>query len=110
VLGAAEVSNSQVYWFALAIAIASIFLMRHILRSKLGRGLAAIRDNDSTAASCGINVFNLKLYSFVIAASITGIAGTIFYIYQGFIEPTSAFSIQWLIIIMLATVIGGGRH
>jgi branched-chain amino acid transport system permease protein len=107
VLGAAEVSNLQVYWFALAIAIASIFIMRHILRSKLGRGLAAIRDNDSTAASCGINVFNLKLYSFVIAAFITGIAGTIFYIYQGFIEPTSAFSIQWLIIIMLATVIGG---
>ena len=107
VLGAAEVSNSQVYWFALAIAIASIFLMRYVLRSKLGRGLAAIRDNDSTAASCGINVFNLKLYSFVIAAFITGIAGTIFYIYQGFIEPTSAFGIQWLIIIMLATVIGG---
>ena len=47
------------------------------------------------------------MYSFVIAAFVTGIAGTIFYIYQGFIEPTSAFSIQWLIIIMLATVIGG---
>jgi branched-chain amino acid transport system permease protein len=107
VLGVTEVSRSQVYWFALAIAITSIFLMRYILRSKLGRGLAAIRDNDSTAASCGINVFNLKLCSFVIAAFVTGIAGTIFYFYQGFIEPVSAFSIQWLITIMLATVIGG---
>jgi len=99
VLGVTEVSHSQVYWFALAIVIASIFLMRYILRSKLGRGLAAIRDNDSTAASCGINVFNLKLYSFVIAAFVTGI--------QGFIEPASAFGIQWLITIMLATIIGG---
>ena len=107
VLGVTEVSHSQVYWFALAIVIASMFLMRYILRSKLGRGLAAIRDNDSTAASCGINVFNLKLYSFVIAAFVTGIAGTIFYIYQGFIEPASAFGIQWLITIMLATIIGG---
>jgi len=105
--GVAELSHSQVYWFALAIAIASIFLMRYILRSKLGSGLAAIRDSDSTAASCGINVFNLKLYSFVIAAFVTGIAGAIFYIYQGFIEPTSAFSIRWLITIILATVIGG---
>jgi branched-chain amino acid transport system permease protein len=105
--GVTEVSLSQVYWFALAIVIASIFLMRYILRSKLGTGLAAIRDNDSTAATCGINVFNLKLYSFVIAAFVTGIAGAIFYIYQGFIEPTSAFSIRWLITIMLATVIGG---
>jgi branched-chain amino acid transport system permease protein len=107
VLGVTGVSHSQVYWLSLAIAIASIFLTRYILRSKLGRGLAAIRDNDSTAASCGINVFNLKLYSFVIAAFVTGIAGAIFYIYQGFIEPASAFGIQWLITIMLATVIGG---
>ncbi len=107
VLGVTEVSNAEVYWFALAIGIASIFVVRYILRSKLGRGLAAIRDNDSTAASCGINVFNLRLYSFVIAAFITGIAGTIFYIYQKFIEPPSAFGIQWLITIMLATVIGG---
>jgi branched-chain amino acid transport system permease protein len=105
--GVAEVSRSQPYWFALAIGIGSIFLMRYILRSKFGSGLAAIHDNDSTAASCGINVFNLKLYSFVIAAFVMGIAGTIFYIYQGFIEPTSAFSIRWLITLMLATVIGG---
>jgi branched-chain amino acid transport system permease protein len=108
VLGVADVSQREVYWLAVAIGIGSILLMRSILRSKLGSGLAAIRDNDSTAASCGVNVFNLKLYSFVIAAFVTGIAGTIFYIYQGFIEPTSAFSIQWLITVMLATVIGGG--
>lgn len=105
--GVAEVSRSQPYWLALAIGIVSFFLMRYILRSKFGTGLAAIRDNDGTAATCGINVFKLKLYSFVIAAFITGIAGTIFYIYQGFIEPTSAFSIRWLINLMLATVIGG---
>ena len=107
VLGVAEVSGAQVYWMALAIGVVSIFLMRYILRSKLGSGLAAIRDNDITAASCGINVFKLKLYSFVISAFVTGIAGTIFYIYQGFIEPASAFSIRWLVTIMLATVIGG---
>jgi branched-chain amino acid transport system permease protein len=107
VKGVAEVSSSEMYWLALAVAIASIFLMRYILRSKLGTGLAAIRDNDNTAASSGINVFNLKLYSFVIAAFITGLAGAIFYIYQGHIEPVSAFGVGWLIIIMLATVIGG---
>jgi branched-chain amino acid transport system permease protein len=102
-----EVSQAQMYWLALAVGIASIFLMRHILRSKLGSGLAAIRDNDITAASTGVNVFNLKLYSFVISAFVTGIAGAIFYTFQGYIEPVSAFSVRWLIIIMLATVIGG---
>jgi branched-chain amino acid transport system permease protein len=107
VKGIADVSGSHTYWMALAIGVASLFLMRYILRSKLGSGLAAVRDNDNTAASCGVNVFNLKLSSFVIAAFVTGLAGAIFYLYQGFIEPVSAFSVRWLVIIMLATVIGG---
>jgi len=105
--GVGNVSPSQVYWLALATGIASIFLMRYILRSKLGLGLAAIRDSDDTAASSGINVFKLKLWSFVLSAFVTGIAGTIFYIFQGYIEPDSAFGLQWLITIILATVIGG---
>jgi branched-chain amino acid transport system permease protein len=105
--GIADVSGSHTYWMALAIGVASIFLMRYILRSKLGSGLAAIRDNENTAASSGIKVFNLKLGSFVIAAFVTGIAGAIFYVYQGFIEPVSAFSVRWLVVVMLSTVIGG---
>jgi branched-chain amino acid transport system permease protein len=107
VKGVAGISHSQIYWLALAACIGSFLLVRCVLRSRLGSGLAAIRDNDRTAASCGINVFKLKLFSFVIAAFFTGITGTIFYVYQGYIEPGSAFGIQWLITLMLATVIGG---
>jgi branched-chain amino acid transport system permease protein len=107
VKGVSDVASAQTYWLALAVAVVSVLVMRHILRSKLGFGLAAIRDNDVTAAYSGINVFKLKLYSFVIAAFISGLAGTVFYVYQGYIEPASAFSVQWLIVIMLATVIGG---
>lgn len=107
--GAAEFSTVDIYWLALGIGIASIFLMRLILRSKLGLGLAAIRDNDSTAASSGINVFRLKLYSFVIAAFVTGIAGSIFYVHQAYIEPLSAFNISWTMIAILGVVIGGLR-
>ena len=101
------VSQAQIYWLALAVGIASVIVMRYILRSKLGSGLAAIRDNDITAASAGVNVFKLKLYSFVISAVMTGLAGAIFYVYQGYIEPSSAFSIQWTMTLILATVIGG---
>jgi len=83
--------------------------MRIILRSKLGLGLAAIHDSDRAAASSGVDVFRLKLYAFVIAAFVTGAAGAIFYIYQGYIAPVSAFNIKWLMICLLATVIGGMR-
>lgn len=107
VKGLAGISMSGFYWMALAIGITSIFLMRVILRSRLGLGLAAIRDNDNTAASSGVDVFRLKLYSFVIGAFVTGIAGAIFYIYQGYIEPVSTFTIRWTMILVLSTVIGG---
>ncbi len=107
VKGIGGVSMAEVYWLALAIGIISIFLMRIILRSRLGLGLAAIRDNDRTAASSGVDVFKLKLYSFIIAAFVIGMAGAIFYIYQGYIEPASAFNVRWLMTIMLAAVIGG---
>jgi branched-chain amino acid transport system permease protein len=107
VKGVAGISMTGIYWLVLVLGIASILLMRLILRSKFGLGLASIRDNARAAASCGIGVFKLKLYSFLIAAFVTGIAGGIFYIYQGYIEPASAFNIRWTMIVMLATVIGG---
>jgi branched-chain amino acid transport system permease protein len=95
------------YWAASLIGIVSIFLMHFILNSNLGLGLAGIRDNADSASSSGVNVFRLKLYAFVIAAFIIGIAGGVFYFYQGHIEPTSAFNIRWLMTLLLATVIGG---
>jgi len=107
VKGVAGVSLTEWYWVALFIGLASIFLMRIILSSKLGLGLAAIRDNDNTAASSGINVFQLKLYSFLIAAFIMGMAGAVFYTYSGYIEPVGGFGIRWLLVALLATVIGG---
>jgi branched-chain amino acid transport system permease protein len=102
-------STTDIYWLALVIGFASVFLMRFILRSKLGSGLAAIRDNERTAAICGIDVFRLKLSSFIIAALVTGIAGTIFYLRQAYIEPASSFSIMWTMMAIVSVIIGGLR-
>jgi branched-chain amino acid transport system permease protein len=105
--GVSQIPPEVSYWLGLAIGLVSVILMAIILRSKFGFGLAAIRDNDVSAASLGVNVFQLKLFSFIIAAFVMGIAGAIFYTYQGYIEPNSAYDIKWLMIVLLATVIGG---
>jgi branched-chain amino acid transport system permease protein len=107
VKGLEGIHMTHFYWMALVTGVGSIVLMHIILQSKFGFGLAAIRDNERTAASAGIHVFKLKLSSFVIAAFVTGIAGGIFYAYQGYIEPASSFNIQWTMALILATVIGG---
>lgn len=107
VTGVEGVTLGDTYWLGLAIAAASIFLVHIILRARLGLGLTAIRDNENTAASAGVNVFRLKLYSFLIAAFIMGIAGAAYYIYSPRINPVGGFNISWLLLPLMATVIGG---
>ena len=107
VKGVAGVTLGDQYWLALAIAAASIFLVYIILRARLGLGLKAIRDNENTAASSGVNIFRLKLISFLIAAFIMGLAGAAYFIFSPRIQPTGGFTISWLLLPMMATVIGG---
>jgi len=105
--GLNEVSMTHIYWVAILIGIASIFLMRLILSSKMGMGLAAIRDNDKAASSSGINIYALKLCAFAISGVVTAIAGAAFFMFQGYISPESGFAMKWTMTMILATVIGG---
>ncbi len=107
VKGVAGVTLGDTYWLALAIAAASIVVVYIILRTRLGLGLTAIRDNENTAASAGVNIFRLKLSSFLIAAFIMGLAGAAYFIFSPRIQPTGGFTISWLLLPLMATVIGG---
>ncbi len=107
--GLTSLSVTHIYWLALVVGVISILIVRLILKSNIGLGIFAIRDNERAAASSGVNTFRVKLYPFVISAVITGLAGGIFFLYQPFIEPVSTFNVKWTMIILLATVIGGLR-
>jgi branched-chain amino acid transport system permease protein len=76
--GIEGLSMTHIYWFAIVIGIASVFIIRIMLNSKIGLGLAAIRDNDDAASSSGINI-----------------------------SPSVGFSMKWTITMILAVVIGG---
>jgi len=105
--GIYSISLNEIYWLILIICVISIVMLHNILHSKLGLGLAAIRDNERAAESSGIPVFKIKLITFILSAFVTGLAGAVFYVYQGYIEPSNAFNIRWTMVLMLATVIGG---
>jgi len=107
VRGVGGVTLGDTYWMALAIAAVSIFVVYIILRSKFGLGLKSIRDNENTAASSGVNIFRLKLSSFIIAAFIMGLAGAAYFVFSPRIQPTGGFTISWLLLPLMATVIGG---
>jgi branched-chain amino acid transport system permease protein len=105
--GIENLTMTHIYWLAILVGVASVFIMRAILSSKMGMGLAATRDNDGAASSLGINIFKLKLIAFMISAFVTAIAGSIFFMYQGYISPSVGFSMNWSMTMILATVIGG---
>ncbi len=86
----------------------SIFLVQ-LHRSRTGRALAAIRRDESVAASMGINVFQYKLLAFVLGAFVAGLAGGFSAHQIRFVGP-NAFSFNTAVNILAYAVLGGMGH
>ena len=95
------------YAVMVVLAAASIVVARAIEHSKLGRGLAAIRDDELAAECAGVPTLRLKLVSTTISGGMMGLAGTTFPLFISFIEPTSAFSLTYAVNAIAMPVIGG---
>jgi branched-chain amino acid transport system permease protein len=100
-------SLDTIYWGAFIIGVGSVALVYGILRSKLGLGLMAMRDDEEVADTIGVEIFRSKLVCFLVAAFVTGLTGGIYYTYQIFIMPYEAFSLGWSIKMIFMVVIGG---
>jgi branched-chain amino acid transport system permease protein len=68
-------SDTNWYYLILIITLIFIFFSVNLSRSRLGRAFFAVRDNDNTAASVGINAYSTKLRAFFIGSFFAGIAG-----------------------------------
>jgi branched-chain amino acid transport system permease protein len=103
----AYISPTALYYLALILSLISLLLLKFILNSKFGLGLMAIRDNEAAAISCGVNSFRSKLYAFILSSFLTGIAASVFYLFQGHVEPFGAFGMSWNMAMLIAVIIGG---
>ncbi len=95
------------YYTMLGIATSLILLTVVILRTKLGIGLRAIRDNEDGAQNMGVNTFRTKLYAFLISAFAAGLMGAVHATKLGAIEPYSIFGIAWTTTMINIVIIGG---
>ncbi|WP_258360998.1 branched-chain amino acid ABC transporter permease [Moorella sulfitireducens] len=107
ITAAYQLTTTHMYYMAMVIGLGSVAVVYIILRSRLGLGLMAIRDNETAAESMGVEVFKAKLICFLIGAFVTSIAGSIFYLYQVFIQPYAAFGIDWTVAMVFIVIIGG---
>ena len=99
----------QAYTFWLALAFTALFLstLFFVLRSPLGASLQAIRDDEEAARSLGVRVTSRKRLLFVLAGFGCGAAGVLIVANTLFIEPGSAFSIQWTAYMIFMVLVGG---
>ncbi len=103
----AGLANDQwKYFLFLAITVVIFVLSRNLIKSRVGRSLVAVRDNEIAAESSGIPVSKVKILTFGLSAAIAGIGGSLFALDQGQLYPSS-FTIVLSIYILVAVVVGG---
>lgn len=95
------------YYIMLGIAAGMTTLLAVILRSQLGLGLRAIRDNEQSAQNMGVNIFRTKLYAFLMSAFAAGLIGSVHAVRLSVIEPYSIYSVNWTIEMINIVIIGG---
>ena len=91
----------------LALALIAIVIARTIEYSKLGYGFAAIRDDELAAEASGVPTLRLKLIATVISGALMGMAGAPFPYYIGYLQPASAFALEYAVNSIAMPMIGG---
>jgi branched-chain amino acid transport system permease protein len=100
-------SMKPYYWVGLLLAILATALVFFIMRSRLGLALKAIREDETSAASHGINVLKYKIFAFAVSAFLAGLAGNLYAYYLFLVNPASVMSLNWIIYPILMVVLGG---
>ena len=91
----------------LVLAVSSVVIARTIERSRFGRGLRAIRDEEVAAESMGVPTLKLKLLATTLSGALMGAAGAPFSYYVTYVDPPSAFNLSFAVNAVAMPLIGG---
>ena len=86
--------------------VITCFLIHAMMKSRHGRAVLAIRDNEIAAESCGIQTTYYKVMAFAFSAAFAGLAGGLYACYLGVLDP-STFGFMKSIEILVMVVLGG---
>lgn len=103
-------TNEMLYTLAFVLAVVAVVAARVIQRSRMGYGLAGIRDDERVARTLGVPVFRYKITAFAIGGALAAASGALQAVLISFITPTAAFGPQVPMFVILMSFIGGRRH
>jgi len=101
-----RMDKQYLFMIGFLLVLATIFLIQNLIRSKHGRAITAIRDNEIAAKATGINVTKYKLVGFIVSAAFAGVAG-VFYSFANSTVSASVFDYNYSIEILIMVVLGG---
>jgi len=98
--------KSYLFIIAFVLVLLTLAIVQNLIRSKHGRAITAIRDNEIAARASGINVTKYKLLAFILSAAFAGIAGVL-YSYSNYTVQSMKFGYNYSIEILVMVVLGG---
>ena len=99
--------SSSLYFLALAglaVALAASYWFEN---SRIRFALTAIRNNETSAKSSGVDIFRWLLVAFVVTSAIQGMIGGIFAMSYGFASPDTVFSADFTLLPLAMALLGG---
>ncbi len=102
--GIPQLTTLPVVLVSVVVCLALVILYKN---SKYGRQCLALRSDELAAKSMGIDVYRLKLITFLFAGALTGYAGVLFGFYTTYLEPAAfnwIISAEWTIIVFVGGV------
>ena len=100
---------APIYYFTLAVLVAVFVFLAVVMRSRFGRALAGIRVNEQRMRAAGFSTYPYKLAAFVLSGAIAGLAGSLFAVKDGFVNPElMGWHISGTVLMMV--ILGGIGH
>ena len=91
----------------LGLALGAVAIAFLIERSWIGRGMAAIRDDEVAAEAMGVPTLRLKLFATTLSGALMGIAGAPYPYYVTYLDPSSGFNLAYAVNSVAMPLIGG---
>jgi branched-chain amino acid transport system permease protein len=98
---------AYVYWLSLAAVVIAVGVTYFLMRSRLGLGFTAIRDDQVAASSLGVRVTHSKRFVFVVSAMGCALAGGMIAANTLRITPDSIYSVNFSAFMIFMVIIGG---
>ncbi len=99
----------QLYFFTWVVLAGVFAMLALLLRSRFGRALAGIRVNEQRMRATGFSTYPYKLAAFTISGAIAGVAGFLFAVKDGFVNPElMSWHLSGAVLIMI--ILGGLGH